>query len=387
MRNNAAGLLCRLPRGADYLTVPTFANRRFSLAWRAGLPSSASNEPPPIDEGQSGLPLGHALADAPAPALVPAPVPVPVPGASMMLVLDALQSSSTLVRSAAQRWLIGTCVAPQVVMQPLLWLLISCDSTHRLHAYSLAKLRAALACMPAGTLPFLVKQPVPRDLVAACGTMLDEMRARAPSLLSHVRFTRFGPKHLLYTHILNATSEGTKSVPTKATEKAGSNVLVRHGPRRGNAEDRAQFKKDALTRRRSTDHCIGKHEQVSMVCVLAVSTLAAVLEPTVATSRILAAELLAAFIHTLPGTVGPSIALMSAEPSFLCLQNSVSNNACGTQRELLSLAYAALASSPTFPASDLVVQTIMLGISKPYVTQKTHLDMDATLRSVSSPDA
>ena len=85
----------------------------------------------------------------------------PLPGVGMMLALDALQHPSGSVRTAAQQWLVDASGAPQSLLHPLLTLLLSPSSTERVRLYALAKLRAALSCMPAGTLALLAQQEAP----------------------------------------------------------------------------------------------------------------------------------------------------------------------------------------------------------------------------------
>ena len=136
---------------------------RFSLLWRASL----------IAKGSGERARDEWAAESELSVLSPA-----LPGVGMMLALDALQHPSALVRTAAQRWLVDASGAPHALMRPLIALLLSRGSNQQLQLYALAKLRAALASMPAGTLHLLAQTPAPRLLTEECGAALDSSLRR-----------------------------------------------------------------------------------------------------------------------------------------------------------------------------------------------------------------
>lgn len=153
----------------------------------------------------------------------------PIPGVGMLLALDSLQHPAALVRASAQRWLLDASSQPQSFLTPLLTLLLGragpvrkhlphalARPTHayatymqpygarrectvslvayciscglctlcrlaflapvqvRLHVYALAKLRAALSCMPNTTMPLLSQLSAPYGLWNLCREQMPE---------------------------------------------------------------------------------------------------------------------------------------------------------------------------------------------------------------------
>ena len=278
------------------------------------------------------------------------------------------------VRTAAQQWLVDASGAPDSLLRPLLTLLLSPAAKQRVRLYALAKLRAALACMPAGTLSLLAQQAAPAVLVALCGEALDAAATRGGAVSAR--------RALLESSVLTRPSAASGTKPAAAKD-ASHGVDAPGAVPEGGAG-------------------------CPLLQLLAASALVVILhQPLILhhdpdevaapasgrAAQVLAAELLTALLHAVPPPLGEALATALVEPLLLCLQASVGCEAPGVQQPLLALAAAALtldaaraapgaveplaqgtmlghqrqstatSGAPWQSVSELLVQTTMLGIS------------------------
>ena len=310
--------------------------------------------------------------------------------------LDALQHPSAVVRTAAQHWLVDASGAPHALLRPLLALLLSPGSTRRLQLYALAKLRAALASMPAGTLPLLAQQPAPFELVESCGHALDAAARRSTTTTS--------PRQRLFGSFARAAYDEAASrsgfssvagvLSSGEGRLAGGHHMGGDGLGGGGADGAGGGNGEATTtttRRRASASAAaaalaseaarvsgggangvgsngvgggggngggngvgggggrGRWEAegggggCSLLQLLAGATLAVVLQPPNPSSRARIPRPSCSRRCSRRCPVGwEALALTLSEPLFTCLQSSVAAEARGIQPQLLSLTYAAL---------------------------------------------
>ena len=311
---------------------------RFSLVWRAALLAATpacltQSVKAPRECAWSADLCGHAKAERDAEAeqtplerqypdsSFESAAP-PVPGIAMMLALDALHHPATLVRTAAQHWLVVASATPRNLVLPLLSLLLSTERSHRLHVYSLAKLRSLLVNMPTGTVSLLSQQLAPPFLSRVSIINLEQAARRGAA--AWPCSSLFHPP--VGSAAAQATANRTYGIETGSA--ATRTLKCLHG-----AASTAYDQSHSVDRRWTEDSRImpdgvgefreAQAQKISLLQVMTASALAVLLRPATEMRRgshALAADLIAAIVYAAPRPLGKMLAKTLLDALFLRLQ-------------------------------------------------------------------